>query len=273
MKKRVGTGATIAPRWRRPRRCDCFRAHRPELFFLVWLRSTARSPTLDRRGSCQSTILPPVSNATWVAGCVQTQYTEILSAVGPAAANWVTNTASTNDPKALSSGLAQLNKYLNRAWYRAGIPVQTHEDSSQAVFTTLLERHGRDRFDALVSGVGHSGIKHVFGGESHEGVDFFRAVDVVKKRAQRERVFQPLDRADVPESSGHDESRARCEALREAIDHSLSRREARLITETLMGKTPAEIALHRGVTPKTVSNEKARVIHKLRDLLVAQETN
>jgi DNA-binding CsgD family transcriptional regulator len=36
-----------------------------------------------------------------------------------------------------------------------------------------------------------------------------------------------------------------------------------------MGKTPAEIALHWGVVPKTLSNAKTRILRKLRDALVA----
>ena len=40
-----------------------------------------------------------------------------------------------------------------------------------------------------------------------------------------------------------------------------------------MGKTPAEIALHWGVAPKTISNEKTRVIQKLRDVLLEQEVD
>ena len=46
-------------------------------------------------------------------------------------------------------------------------------------------------------------------------------------------------------------------------------REASLVYDTLMGKTPAEIALQWGVAPKTVSNEKTRVIQKLRGLFDA----
>jgi RNA polymerase sigma factor (sigma-70 family) len=214
-----------------------------------------------------------VSNATWDAALGQTQLSEILSGVGSTSAGSARTTAITSDPTALSAGLTQLNKYLSRAWYRAGIPVQMHEDSSQTVFTTLLHQLGRDRFDGLVSDVAHSGLKAVFSCETNEGVCFFRAVDMVKKRAQRERVFQPLDVVDVPESSGHSESRAWREALREAIDHSLSRREASLINHTLMGKTPAEIALHWGVTPKTVSNEKTRVIQKLREAHLHREAD
>ena len=40
-----------------------------------------------------------------------------------------------------------------------------------------------------------------------------------------------------------------------------------------MGKTPAEIALEWGVAPKTVSNEKSRVLQKLRVALVDHEMN
>jgi len=96
---------------------------------------------------------------------------------------------------------------------------------------------------------------------------------MVKKRAQRERVHQSLDAVDVPVPSGNSETRAWRDALREAIDRSLSPREASLINDTLMGKTPAEIALHWGVAPKTVSNEKTRVLQKLRDVLLAQTSD
>jgi hypothetical protein len=214
-----------------------------------------------------------VSNATWDAALVETQLVAIFSGVSPTSANSARTTASTTQPTRLSSGLTQLNKYLTRAWYRSGIPFQMHEDSSQAVFTTLLQQLGRQRFDALVSVVGHAGIKDVLSQETIETVIFFRAVDMVKKRARRERVFQPLDLADVAESFGHTKSRGEREALHEAIDHSLSRREASLINDTLFGKTPAEIALHRGVTLKNISNEKARVIQKLREALLAREAD
>jgi len=213
--------------------------------------------------------LTAVSGETWDAALLQTHLTDLLSGVNPAFVSSSTST-STSDASALSSGLAQLNKYLSRAWYRAGIPVQMHEDCSQAVYTTMLQQLGRDQFDALISDVGHSGIRDVFSRETNEGLDFFRAVDMIKKRALRERAYQSLDAVDVPASSRNSETKAWSDALREAIDHSLSPREASLINETLMGKTPAEIAQHWGVAPKTVSNEKTRVLQKLREVLLAQ---
>jgi RNA polymerase sigma factor (sigma-70 family) len=133
---------------------------------------------------------------------------------------------------------------------------------------------GRQRFDTLLSDVGHSGVKEVFSRETPEGLAFFRAVDMVKKQAQRRRVHQSLESVDVPSKSrNHDFGTARREALQEAIKRSLSPREAALIQNTLSGMTPSEIADQWGVTPKTVSNEKSRVLQKLRDALSQHELN
>jgi len=227
---------------------------------------------------------PSVSSATWDAALVQTQLAGILSPSGPSVASSTTATpfssttprATTtgSDAKALASGLSQLNKYLNRAWYRAGIPAQLHDDNSQGVYTALLQNLGRQRFDTLVSDVGHWGVKEVFSRETTEGVAFFRAVDMVKKRAQRERVHQSLESVDVPAAPRNQAAGAAWrDALQEAIEHTLSPREAALIQDTLMGKTPAEIANQWGVAPKTVSNEKSRVLQKLRDALANHEMN
>ena len=174
------------------------------------------------------------------------------------------------EPDSTASGLSQLNKYLNRAWYRAGVPLQAHDDCTQAVYATLLQQLGRARFDGLLSDVGRGGVKDVFSRETTEGLDFFRAVDMVKKRAQRERVYQSLDSIDVAGSADDQEKKSWRDSLQEAIDDSLNPREASLIYESLKGRTPAEIALHWGVAPKTVSNEKTRVIQKLRDVLQTQ---
>ena len=164
--------------------------------------------------------------------------------------------------------MGQLNRYLSRAWFRAGVPTQLHDDSTQAVYVALLQNLGRTRFDNLIGDVGRNGVRNVLSRETDEGPDFFRAIDTVKKRTQRERTYQSLDSIDV--ASGTPRVRwiggGPCE---EAMDQSLTPREASLIQDTLMGKTPAEIASAWGVAPKTVSNEKTRVIQKLREALVA----
>lgn len=155
--------------------------------------------------------------------------------------------------------LTQLSHYLGRAWIRAAIPVQLHDDSTQAVYETLLEKFGRDRFDLLLADIDRRGIRDALNRETADGPDFFRVIDAVKKRAQREKTFRPLEsacgaavRVDFPGD------------LAEAIGHALTHKEAALIHATLSGQKPAEIAAEWGVAPKTISNEKTRAIQKLR---------
>jgi RNA polymerase sigma factor (sigma-70 family) len=226
-----------------------------------------------------------VSSATWDAALVQTELADILgpgvgsaaTATSPVSASSpkiVAAPTATPDRQALTSGLTQLNKYLSRAWYRAGISPQLHDDSTQAVYATLLQNLGRGSVDSLITDVGHSGIKDVFTRETSEGLAFFRAVDMVKKRAQRERIYQSLDSLDVAgPTDDQGEGASQRVALQEAIEKKLNPREAALIQDTLMGKTPAEIASQWGVAPKTVSNEKTRVLQKLRLALADHEMN
>ena len=224
----------------------------------------------------------PVSNETWDAALGHTRLADLLSdppttTAGPStttAAPTIGTTSTAADPTLINSGLSQLNKYLNRTWSRAGIAAQIHDDSSQAVYATLLQNLGRQRFDALAGEVGRWGIRDVFSRETSDGIAFFRAVDMVKKRAQREKVHQSLDSVDVPSQRGDQRAGASLRAaLQDAISQSLNPREAALIHDTLLGKTPAEIALQWGVAPKTISNEKSRVLQKLREALVDQELN
>jgi DNA-binding CsgD family transcriptional regulator len=136
------------------------------------------------------------------------------------------------------------------------------------VYLALLQNMGRDRFDGLVSDVGEVSVRDVLSRETAEGPDFFRAVDTVKKRAQRERTFQPIDAIDLSTPAPCEDALSLLRAaLLEAIDQTLTPREAELIYESLLGKTPSEIAVQWGAAPKTVSNEKTRVIRRLRDAL------
>jgi RNA polymerase sigma factor (sigma-70 family) len=207
--------------------------------------------------------IPAIPGSTWDAALVASQLDDLLG-----------TTRDHTDDADLSAGLAQLDRYLARTWFRAGISPQQHDDCTQGVYTTLLQTFGRDRFDLLLSEVGQFGIRDVLSRETADGPDFFRAIDTVKKRAQRERNFQPLDTVDLAAMNQPGESAADFKnSLQEAILASLSPREAALIQATLQGETPAEIAQQWGIAPKTVSNEKTRALQKLRDVLVSDYTN
>lgn len=230
----------------------------------------AGDPSTDRTPPTPEALAAPISNETWDAALGHTRLADLLAA--PSGSS-TTNPTTVSNPTEIASGLSQLNRYLSRTWSRAGIAAQA-DDSTQAVYAALLQQLGRSRFDALVGDVGRWGIREVFTRETSDGIAFFRAVDMVKKRAQRERVHQSIENLDVPAHRGTNRDGAAMRAaLQDAISRSLNPREASLIHETLLGKTPAEIAAQWGVTPKTVSNEKSRVFQKLREALVDHELN
>ncbi|GIW87826.1 MAG: hypothetical protein KatS3mg108_2150 [Isosphaeraceae bacterium] len=170
--------------------------------------------------------------------------------------------------EAVASGLTQLDRYLGRTWVRAGLAPQQFDDCTQAVHATMLQHLGREGFDQMLAAIGRGGVPKVLNRDSALGPDFFRAVDMVKKRAQRQRYHLALDeRPDLVAPLGDDGADLRG-VLLEVIDRSLEPREAELIRETLKGYTPAEIADRWGLAPKTVSNQKSRALAKLRDALL-----
>lgn len=244
------------------------RSYQPRLEVLEALRLLSDSAqTLPKIPVAQDVAVNPAPVAelavsptdAWDAALGQTHLADLI---GPS--------ADQADAQSVAAGISQLNRYLNRAWYRAGIPTQLHDDSTQAVYVTLLQNLGSVRFNSLLADIGQNGIRDVLSRETADGPDFFRAIDTVKKRAQREKTFQPLDAIDVASTTAIDSSQAgQRGALEEAIAQSLTPREASLIQDTLMGKTPAEIALEWGVAPKTVSNEKTRALQKLREAMVS----
>ena len=227
-------------------------------------------PTSTSTSMSQVAAEAPAASAVddaWYASLVSSQLHDLLGA-DPGVSTAEVDTA------AVSKGLVQLDRYLARAWYRGGISTQQHDDSTQAVYTTLLQGWGRDRFDQLLSEVGTFGIKDVLSRETADGPDFFRAIDTVKKRAQRERNFQTLDGVDAAAANTAGGTQGDMNSsLQEAILNALSPREAALIQATLQGETPAEIAQQWGIAPKTVSNEKTRALQKLRDALVSDYLN
>ena len=209
---------------------------------------------------------PGVDSDAWDAAIDLASPAELFS---PTAGTSVEEAA---DPDAVRGGLSQLDRYLSRTWARAGVPPQKHDDCTQAVYLTLLKHLSRPGFDELMVAVGVFGIREVFSRERDEGTVFFRAIDATKKRAQRERKLRSLD--DGPDDpSAPLRERDWVDALFEAIDRALNPRESELIRATLAGETPAEIAERWGVAPKTVSNEKTRAYHKLRDFLTDGESH
>lgn len=173
-----------------------------------------------------------------------------------------------SDSMALS-GYNRMERYLNRAWQKAGIEPPQDEDCTQSVYMVLLERWGRNQFDSLATTVGRSGLGSLVSRETPTGLDFLRALDQVKKQAQRQ-----MSRATfvMGDSTGSATDRmasapdqvAMGRDLENLIQTSLDPRESELIQSTIQGDTPAEIAARWGVSSKTVSNVKSEAISKLK---------
>lgn len=212
---------------------------------------------------------------TWDTALGETQILELLGLAVPPSIGTDPNSINVGlsreslltDSASLDQGFSQMSRYLSKAWSRAGIAPQRHEDCTQSVYLTLLQTHGRPGFDSFVSEIGQSGIRDLLQRDPVLGLDFFRAVDRVKKAAQRERVHQSLDDPDWIAQAPSEVLDSWRSSLTEAMRQTLSGREQALIHASLNGETPAEIASQWGVAPKTVSNEKAKAIQKLREAL------
>ncbi len=142
-------GGIIARRWKGLRRCACFQARRKPIALTDVaaerdLLAEAFQLPLGDEATAQG-----VSTATWDEALVQTQLAELLSS--PARPPRRRPRFRPSTPRPLRPrptpirwrwrpGLSQLNKYLNKTWYRAGIPVQLHDDSSQAVYAALCSK-------------------------------------------------------------------------------------------------------------------------------------
>ena len=196
---------------------------------------------------------------TWDAALQQTQLVDLLASP---------RTAIADDPALVASGLSQLDRYLGRCWSRAGIAPQAYDDCTQAVYTSLLQAWGRGPFDELLAEVGDTGIRVALSRDTPEGPEFFRAIDTVKKRSQREKTFTSLDAGtDVANADGASSSWR--SALEEAIARNLSPREANLEKLTLQAR-PRRIALQWGVALEDRATRRRADPEVLREVLVAE---
>ncbi len=248
------------------------RSYRPRVEALEVLRLLdASSPTIAPISAAIQSLAPTTTASptdTWDAALLQTQLSDLLGTSTSVGTQVAVN------PDDVASGLSQLDRYLSRTWYRAGVSIQQQDDCTQAVYTSLLQQWGSASFEGMLAQVGKLGVREVLNQDTSDGPDFFRAIDTVKKRAQREKTYQTLDEGANIAGAGTDGASANwSSALHEAIAENLNPREAALIHATIQGQTPAEIAQQWGVAPKTVSNEKTRAIQKLRDALTSDLTD
>jgi len=169
-------------------------------------------------------------------------------------------------------GYDRMERYLNRAWSKAGISPPQDEDCTQSVYMVLLERWGRHNFENLATHVGRDGLSTLVTRESPVGLDFLRALDQIKKQTQRQmnrHTFLAHDSHAIAADRGYagPDEIAMGRDMERIIRTTLAPREAELIRSTIEGDTPSEIAARWGVSAKTVSNVKSEALNKLRVVL------
>ena len=150
--------------------------------------------------------------------------------------------------------IRSIARYCNVCWRNARVPADDWPDCTQQVLTRLLERLEPDHWAlALVND------------DSDTRREFVRAIDTVKKRAQRAKQYSELA-ADVPDH--RDDPDGQKADLREQVNRAaadvLSPRQQRIVELCAGGWNVPEIATALNTTPERVSDEKYKAIRKLR---------
>jgi len=160
--------------------------------------------------------------------------------------------------QAAPEAIQDLSRYCTSCWRNAGVPVDRWVDCTQEVLVRLLERVPVD---------GWTEILDDREGDSHR--EFVRAIDTVKKRAQRERRFRNVDERPVADRRA--EEQRRLDEQRQVIDNAsrevLTGRQQQILKRTGEGFGIGEIAKELGTTPDRISDEKYKAIRKLRAYL------
>jgi RNA polymerase sigma factor (sigma-70 family) len=159
---------------------------------------------------------------------------------------------------AQSRTVTDLSRYCTACWRNARLPADCWADCTQDVFVRLLERLPPAAWERALQ---------VDGNERRE---FVRAIDTVKKRAQRAKhyIAWPKDGVAAPDDG---DAADRREALEQFARDSLSERQRVVLKDTICGYSVPEIAERLGLTPERVSDEKYKAIRKLRDSLPVED--
>jgi RNA polymerase sigma factor (sigma-70 family) len=146
-----------------------------------------------------------------------------------------------------------ISRYCHVCWRNARLHPDHWQDCTQEVLTRLLERVEPGRWSTLLRE------------ETEDRREFLRAIDAVKKRAQRTKKYAGL----VDEVSDHRyQPEASRNELREVLDRAaqevLSQRQERIVQLSCAGWAIPEIADELGTTVERISDEKYKAIRKLR---------
>ena len=156
-------------------------------------------------------------------------------------------------PETTARAVTDMSRYCTTCWRNARLPADSWTDCTQEVFRRLLER------------LPEGSWQRVLAGDGEERREFLRAIDTVKKRTQRARMWS----GDVENVADRHDQHARYlaeerELVREAAAQLLTPRQQRILQLSFEGWAVHEMAQELKLPVERVSDEKYKAIRKLR---------
>lgn len=175
---------------------------------------------------------------------------------GPAAMALVIGLAALTAQASETDLVRDIQRYCTVCWRNARLDPRLWDDCTQEVCCRLLGKARNGDLD----------LHQVLGDDTPERRELVRAIDMVRKRVQRAKKFQPLDLS-LPSLVDHDRrhrDRLELGEILEAARHAvLSERQDRIIELWMRGWTVPEISDELKLPSPRVSDEKYKALRKL----------
>ena len=182
---------------------------------------------------------------------------------GPAAMALVIGLAALTATASESDLVRDIQRYCTVCWRNARLDPGVWDDCTQEVCCRLLGKARAGQLD----------LNLVLADDTPERRELVRAIDMVRKRVQRSKRYQPLDEQLTPGADNDQRQREReelgeiLEAARRAV---LSPRQDRIVELWTRGWTVPEISESLGMPVPRVSDEKYKALRKLENHLAGR---
>jgi RNA polymerase sigma factor (sigma-70 family) len=181
----------------------------------------------------------------------------------PAAIALVIGLAALTATASESEMVRDIQRYCTVCWRNARLDPGLWDDCTQEVCCRLLTK----------ARVGELDLNLVLADDTPERRELVRAIDMVRKRVQRSRKYQPLDPQSTPAPDvdrRHRERQELGEILEAARAAVLSPRQDRIVELWARGWTVPEISETMGMPVARVSDEKYKALRKLENFLAGR---
>jgi hypothetical protein len=175
---------------------------------------------------------------------------------GPAAVALVIGLAAITAQASETDVVRDIQRYCTVCWRNARLDPRLWDDCTQEVCCRLLGK-ARD---------GQLDLTQVLAEDTPERRELVRAIDMVRKRVQRTKKYQPLDTLTTPATDLDQRERNRLELgeILEAARHAvLTSRQDRIIELWMRGWSVPEIGAELKLPVTRVSDEKYKALRKL----------